>query len=137
MIHAHNVNKDGLVGTISVELFPWKERIQKAKEIYYKMVDGKLVEREPIEQGELTQVTTAERVREVKLSFEDKEIKDFDTLMYYKEGIEILNELNNIVLGGVSLGKKQKTLLGFKLGFQQRESFNQAQKQDWFTNINL
>lgn len=106
MIHAHNVNKDGLVGTISVELFPWKERIQKAKEIYYKMVDGKLVEREPIEQGELTQVTTAERVREVKLSFEDKEIKDFDTLMYYKEGIEILNELNNIVLGGVSLGKK-------------------------------
>lgn len=106
MLHTHQVNKNGFTGTIEVELFGWKERMAKTKEIYYKQVGESLVERHDYEQGEASIETTISRIRSVNLKCEEKEVKSIDELMNYREGISIINEISPILLNGISLAKK-------------------------------
>ena len=106
MLHTHHVNKNGFVGIIEVELFGWKERMAKTKEIYYKQVGESLVERHDYEQGEATIETTISRIRSVDIKCDEVEIKSIDELMGYRDGISIINEISPFLLNGISLAKK-------------------------------
>jgi hypothetical protein len=106
MIYKHDVSHNGLIGFIEIEMLPWKERIKKTRDILYKQDGEKLVERQEIDQGEMTITLSIEQIRKIDLSFGDKKITDIEELMMYREGIVIINQLNSIVLNGVSLEKK-------------------------------
>lgn len=106
MIYSHNVNKDGLIGKIEIELLPWQERVSRTKDIVYKQEGDLLVDRNHVEQGEKTLKLVEDRVRNVSLKFEETEIKSFEELMMYREGMAVANEIGSILTNGVQLGKK-------------------------------
>jgi len=106
MKYIHKVDMEEIKGEIEISLLPWKERMSKAKEIVYKIVDGNYVDRHEIEQGEATIDLAISRVASVNLKATDIEIKSIDELMFYREGSIIVNEISRIVLNGLSLGKK-------------------------------
>lgn len=106
MIYKHEVNLSGLVGFIDVELIPWRDRLKKTRDVMYKQVGEKLVERDDIERGELTISLTLEQVRNLEIKCGEKTITDKEELMMYREGVQVINEINSVVFNGVSLEKK-------------------------------
>lgn len=101
----HNVEIGEIKGEIKVELYPWQERMAKAKEIVYEMKDGQLVERHDFDRGQKTIEATISRIREVSVKFGDKEVKTVEDLMFYREGVSIINQISPTLLNGVSLEK--------------------------------
>jgi hypothetical protein len=107
MIYAHKIEKGNIKGQVKIDLFPFVERTNFAKEIMYEIAqDGVSKEREGIDQAKMLVSVVKERVKEVNISCEGTEVLTFDDLLYYKEGLEIANEIGSILLSGISLEKK-------------------------------
>lgn len=105
MNYVHNVNVGKIVGSIEIELLPWKERIERAKEVMFKLNEGNLVQREEFELGEKQIDLTVSRIRKVDIKCEDTIVSSVDDLMNYKEGIQIINQLSPLIMNGISLEK--------------------------------
>ena len=104
-LYSHVVDLGKIKGEIKVELFSWQERMEKSKEIVYKVEGDTLVNRHEFEQGKATIETTISRIREVSIKCGKIEIDSVEKLLKYKEGIDIVNEISPILLNGVSLAK--------------------------------
>jgi hypothetical protein len=105
MIYEYHIKEKKIDGVIKIELLPWRERMKKVKEILYKNNDGTVDPRPELEQGEMTIDATINQIREVKIVMNDKKISSIEEMMFYREGIDIVNRLGSILMQGISISK--------------------------------
>ena len=124
-----NVSNENFKGTITYEMFTYEERIKKAQEVFVGIgsqsvedADGNATEKkedvmsttEQLELGKKYNAIAASQIKEVDLvvvsdgEMKDTEIKSLEALCCFQEGVELVNELVNTMLGGHKLGKKQE-----------------------------
>jgi len=89
--------ESGFTGYITLEIPPYKERIQKIQEL------GLNDEKAIVENlGKIVDLVE-KSVKEVSLSYGDFEIKSFEDLGYFSAGVEMINQLGVIVMQGIPL----------------------------------
>lgn len=95
---------EGFEGHIKIKLLNYKERMELTKELGLK-VTANGVESDMLAIAEKMSARAKDYVTEVKLKFGDVEFSDLEELSYYKEGNDVLQELMNVMMNGMSLGK--------------------------------
>ena len=95
------VDGEGVKGFVSLRVLPYHQRLDIAKEFDS---DADNIDQAKVLFGMLT-----ENITDVDITHESGEvIKDLETLEYYKEGSEILNQMMPIILNGPPLGNLLK-----------------------------
>ena len=98
-------SKEGWTGTVSLEMPSYLERIKLLKELNLKG-SGKEVEisDETWDMAAKMVEISQKYTNGVELSFNGKEFRSLEDLEYYKEGVEVINEIAQTVINGVRLG---------------------------------
>lgn len=97
----------GFSGTITLNVPSYKERMSLLKGIGMKLgPEGVTASDDQLEMAEKMLEKFSTLVLKVDLKYGDQEFSDLEELSYYKEGQEVINELQNVLTTGLSLGKK-------------------------------
>ena len=105
MIYKMKFEKMGFDGFIEVDLFPLKQRLEMLKKISIEMKDGVANQSDALTSTiELTNIAK-ERIKKVDLKMNGLEFTSIDDLEFYKEGVDILNEISGVLINGISLGE--------------------------------
>lgn len=99
----------GFEGKVEIEMFSHPERIRFLGELNLKVGKDGSVEQSDHVHAALKQFEAVkERVKSVELKHLEsgQEFKDVESLSFYSEGVEVLNELSVLLMKGISLGKK-------------------------------
>jgi len=95
----HPAEDSGFTGKVEVEIPNYKERISIMQEMGIK--DEASV---GLETGSKVIELVEKQVKSVDLSYGDEVFKDLDSLGYSREGMDVINQLGNVIMGGIPLG---------------------------------
>lgn len=97
---------EGFSGSIVLEIPSYKEKLAILKEVGVKVgKDGVDSGSDPMELVGKLYAEMEKRVKSVNLKYGEVEFKSLDDLGYYAESQAVIQELQAILTGGMSLGK--------------------------------
>lgn len=102
----------GFKGSVVVSVPKYKKRMSLLRECNFKMSKGGELETglEQFDSLDKLISITEDHVVSVSLTYDNVDetslIESIEDLGYYQEGVELINELGNLILSGFSLGKK-------------------------------
>lgn len=94
-------------GLVKLRVPTYKERLEIIKKLNYKVgKDGEL-EAKSTQFDSATEIMdlVEKHVVSVELTLESDVITSLEDLGYYMEGSQLINELANVIIGGIKLGK--------------------------------
>ena len=99
--------ESGFVGEIKLRIPKYKERIKLLKECNFAIDSEGEMSKGAAQFDSVEKIIemTEQHVVSVSLKFGEHEILEYDELGYYQEGVELLNDVGNLILSGFKLGK--------------------------------
>ena len=107
MIKKIETKAEGWSGSYELKMPTMVERLKYAKEVDLEMIE-KTDAKDKIEAIIMLLEVAATHVVSVDLKFEDTEVKSFEEIQIYQEGMAIAMEIGVILMQGLSLGKTSK-----------------------------
>jgi hypothetical protein len=97
--------KDGLTGTIEIEVPKFKERMKILKDMNISVGDDATVESSKLlDQTEMIIDLVSSKIKKVNLSVKGHKFNSVDDLEYYEFFQGIMSELSQVLMKGISLG---------------------------------
>lgn len=98
----------GFTGEIKLRVPKYKERIRLLKECNLSVDENGEMGKGAAQFDSVEKIidVTESHVISVSLRYGEQEIYEVEELGYYQEGVELLNEVGNLILSGFQLGKK-------------------------------
>lgn len=98
---------EGFSGEILLNVPSYKERMALLKGLGVKMgPDGATSMDDQLEMAEKMLAKFSTLVLKVDLKYEDQVFTDIEELSYYKEGQDVIQELQGVLTNGLTLGKR-------------------------------
>lgn len=94
---------EGFSGELKIKIPTYKERLKMAKTLSLQKISEKESDQFGILDGLIDAVK--EHIAVIDLKFGEETFKSPDELDYFAEGTELLTEIGQILINGISLGK--------------------------------
>lgn len=93
-------------GTVTIDMPKYKDRLALVKEVNFKVENGEIsTGADQIDSMIKLAEIVEKHVKEIDLKVKDYELKSFEDLQYNKSGSDLINELGNVLLSGMTMGK--------------------------------
>lgn len=93
----------GFSGTLKIKIPTYKERLKMAKTLSLDKLQDKDAAQLDILDGLIDAVKS--HIATIDLKFAGEVFKTVDDLDYFKEGTDLLTEISQVLINGISLGK--------------------------------
>jgi len=97
---------DPFEGFIKINIPSYDKRMSLVKDMQFKVKDGKVEFQDEVELGQKMVQIAKEYIMEIDLKKDEFEIKNFDDLSCFEEGMALINKAATMIYRGIPLGKK-------------------------------
>lgn len=110
ILKAEDLEVKGFEGEVTLSLPSYKERMKVLKSLNFNLDSKGEVSKNTDIVGAAEKIfdIAAKYCKDVNLVYEETELSSIDDLSYFQEGSEVIQHIGNIIINGVSLGKKSK-----------------------------
>lgn len=95
-------------GKVVLDIPKYQERLSIIKEMNLKAQDGEMEQDTGLDGAGKLHEIAMKKIKSIDVEHKDSKIvfNSVDSLEYYKEGVELLQQISSCIIQGVSLGKK-------------------------------